>query len=289
MVESSDADLQVSYADRDALQQMLTWQQNRYHNLQSLAMGFLGASITIVAVIATIAVATYDLIPKIPGEAAAYAKPAGQLPIEMSAVTLQGIIAINFLLSISILATAVIFFLKGEYKLFNLTVGYRSSIHFDSSEVVIPVNKIPSSGHSLSIQSRYASAVRQNQVLLQEAYDAFLGGTLRIPVAILFGIVSAQVFLLSSEISAIQLLWINLGYTVLSLPIRYVGREYLSEPDESTTDDSYPSLAQELFEENGRKGRWKRVDMGRGERLLSSAPAALSLLSIVFWIVAVLV
>lgn len=279
-------DKKVQRLRNQDIRTLLQLQQQRLQHLQSLSQGLLTAGITIVAVIATVATATFNQLPRIPTSNEAISNAASSFPIiHISPLIVRFSIVLGLFLSITYLGFSVVMFFTGLWKLFDVST-YRS-INPDVTSIEMIYPEIPSLSNdtvgSVEFDLKLAQAVNVNRIVISKQYERFLNGSLRVPVGLMVGFLAYLFYLYSANLQLLNLLMLSTVTVVMSL----INIESRLSSRIDILESQIPSLTDELLLSDEDISRWKNVRFETPEKSMNYAVAILSFILLTIWLVAV--
>ena len=243
--------------DRDTLdaESTISYQQSRYQHIVSLSQNFLGAEITIVALLLT----AYGIFGIQSPDFAMYVespKPPVYSDLTISFVT------VNLLMVLSLLFLCLSVFFTSLYRFFTV--------------VTSPLVRTSASTADWSIE--------YNRRVLEEIRLKYIQGSYRLLIFAGLGSLCGILYywLLTGELQSA--LAIDLG-VVVPAPVLIQKLRGITKEEADSEANAVPTAVEELFNDDSQLNRWDKLTVYRHEGLLMSTYAVLCILAILLFAV----
>lgn len=275
---------QVLIGTRETGRAIISWQQERYHHVQSLARGLLGSILTSLAVSVTVLTAFDYRIPKIPAKLSIYNEVAQNLMMPTSGLVLQLISFLNILLFFTLIALSSVLFIAAVGRLYNIISSRPLSIGVSSSHYVSIVHRdtfdqIMNETGLDPVSSKYKDLIRKNQSMVESLNSLFTQATMRILLVLLFLIGGIGLYYQLANSSFYTIFLINIGFITPSSVTTRISKE-LFDIQRDDIINKNTSLSKELLLEDDPVSRWGKIQTSKTEKILIATIQLVSFLSL---------
>lgn len=273
----------IMECSHDDIRNIIEWQRERYHHVQSLSVGFITAFLAVITVIATGYSIFHGDIPSAPFEnnrlINELANQMGYAPI-----FIQSVLILNYLVSFVMGAIAILFGLIAISSLVDIVTrrDFLESLNSPSNTILIKQNsEVGSPVIGKDFSSYLSRSVRENQIRLRHLNSKLIGSVLRMLLFLVFSGVAVYVYYLLTEASIHVLIFLN-GTIVTPVPGNLL-IQYIWAPPDSDNDVIQPTLFEEMSSDS-ESTRWDAPDLTLWEKVLMVVLTALSAFSVILWI-----
>lgn len=275
-----DSTSSILFGDWEDVRLLADWQQQQYHHLRTLAQALLGGSLTVLAIIATLAVNTSGFAfgdPPKPNEVEAAAET-----LQFSSLGLSLFFGLNLLLVIPLALFAGLTGVYAMYKLYDIVASPPLQPRLENSIVLAHSGQERCSLTNSSFQTvkrRLLESITANRETINSVQEKFKQALVRIPIAIMIGFFAAQLYSFVSSLKMWELLYMNIALVLPASIWKAVRSKFY--PSFVDTDSGYTSIGHALLIEDSERfpNEFTRV-----ERILADFSSALAFVALVILI-----
>lgn len=287
MSEKESQSPQILQASEEEVRQIISWQQERYHHLQSMSISLIGAVSTIIAVVVTAysifeaQVPTFVLIPP------STVTEAAATDLGVSVTSVEVFLSLNWLIAIVIAFAAVSMLLTSILGLLDI-VTQKAPHHvlMSPQSLVIPKSSNDRAERTIgtNVQTYLEQMLRQNQIHISEIHENFVGNVVRVIGSTIITFSALYILILGSDGEIVSLALLNSAF-IIPKPTQWILRK-VYEVETMWSSEQNQRRSQGLIEELAVGDTQERWDLPRikfWERVLfflATVLSALALLSV---------
>lgn len=275
--------------EKEDLRAVLSWQQQRFQHLQSLAQGVLSLIIAVLAVLVSTYVAFSHQLPPLAIDPDSFDSVVTEVYFGEFAVAV--ILLMNAILLVFLMTSLALFLIFSFTDLFNIIThrGLDNGIIHDKGFIFIDGEYLGKMDADLfDYRSNSVSdAIESNYDLLNSIYSDFVEATLRVGAFLLFIVVIVSVYNRLFSLEVYYLVGYNITMIFFAPAFKKIDEMVRSKlAIGKDQPQNQKTLLQELFSEE--EGRWKYIDERLPERAIFQLIGLVSLISVTTVILSIL-